>query len=645
MTDRAEGAVRGRLSIILTLVSVAAPGLAYLVLCAPGLTWLDGGELVAASYTMGTAHPPGHPLYALVGRMLAYVLPGSVAFRYNLTSALFAVAALAAVRGLLVEILSWAAGDPDRDDELTQICASAGTLVVAFVPAFADQALRAEVYSLGFVLEALLAWASIRAMTGTTGERAAMIVPLALFTGLGLCVHNLSVITMAPLVVTAAIMALVDARPVVRPVIAGFATFFASLSPYMYQALRSARQPYIDLGHVHGLTGLWHVFEATSYRASFTGTSAVIEPGRNLGLAWEVSAAHLTWSVLALAAAGVVLLFIRSRLVTLVILATVAAPIASVIVQRDIYPRNPDHGAYVFISLLLIVALGTVAMRHVARLKILGADGRKGAVACTLVALAIVFAQILPVLSRLDMRDSTTAHSHAGLLDAILPADSIVLLNNDEVAFPLLYAQAAEGRRLDVTPVTSLQYTDPMGYCAALRHWPDRLPPAGATIAGSSVTMGRSPLVDAIVAHAASRRVVLWDLLDDDTIRHDRIVPFYHLGRIVPEGATRAQLVAAHGNASASLKAAFESFFFASHLPDCDAFALSRLATGPLARTALIHLETGDLLASITASSLGLGLSPDEGLLYYNRAVALERAGLAADALADYERASSLASP
>ena len=48
---------------------------------APGVEWLDAGELTAAGFTMGVSHPPGQPGHALLARLAAYLPLGEVAFR------------------------------------------------------------------------------------------------------------------------------------------------------------------------------------------------------------------------------------------------------------------------------------------------------------------------------------------------------------------------------------------------------------------------------------------------------------------------------------------------------------------------------------------------------------------------------------
>src|SRR5206468_2832704 len=64
-----------------------------LVSLAPSVTFWDAGEFIAAMKTLGIPHPPGTPLFVLMGHVWGMLFPvGEYAFRTNLLSALFASA-------------------------------------------------------------------------------------------------------------------------------------------------------------------------------------------------------------------------------------------------------------------------------------------------------------------------------------------------------------------------------------------------------------------------------------------------------------------------------------------------------------------------------------------------------------------------
>jgi len=65
----------------------------YLLTLAPSVTFWDAGEFIAAAHTLGIPHPPGTPLFVLVGHVWTKIFPfGEVAFRTNVLSATFSAA-------------------------------------------------------------------------------------------------------------------------------------------------------------------------------------------------------------------------------------------------------------------------------------------------------------------------------------------------------------------------------------------------------------------------------------------------------------------------------------------------------------------------------------------------------------------------
>ena len=70
----------------------------YIMTLCPTVSLVDSGELILVCKTLGIAHSPGFPLYTLLGHLFTYIPIGSIAYRVNLMSAVFA-ALSAVVRG------------------------------------------------------------------------------------------------------------------------------------------------------------------------------------------------------------------------------------------------------------------------------------------------------------------------------------------------------------------------------------------------------------------------------------------------------------------------------------------------------------------------------------------------------------------
>ncbi|MGD1992686.1 MAG: DUF2723 domain-containing protein, partial [Anaerolineae bacterium] len=71
---------------------------AYAATTAPGLLPADAGEFQLVAPLLGVAHPPGYPLYTMVGHLFIRLVPwGSPAYRLNLMSAPLAAATLVLV--------------------------------------------------------------------------------------------------------------------------------------------------------------------------------------------------------------------------------------------------------------------------------------------------------------------------------------------------------------------------------------------------------------------------------------------------------------------------------------------------------------------------------------------------------------------
>lgn len=121
--------------------------LVYLFTLAPGVYGFDSAELASGVYSLGIVHPPGFPLYILVGKVFTFLPFGSVAFRLNLMSAFFAAATIYIFYQIVFQVFhkNWIAW--------------VSSAFLAFSIYFWQMAVVAEVYTLHtffLVLEILL---------------------------------------------------------------------------------------------------------------------------------------------------------------------------------------------------------------------------------------------------------------------------------------------------------------------------------------------------------------------------------------------------------------------------------------------------------------------------------------------------------
>ena len=96
---------------IAAIVGIAVLGL-YLVTLAPTTAMWDASEYITAAYTLGIPHPPGNPLFVLLGRVASLVPLGSVALRINALAA--ACSAVSAALWFLVAERVLAAWSSER---------------------------------------------------------------------------------------------------------------------------------------------------------------------------------------------------------------------------------------------------------------------------------------------------------------------------------------------------------------------------------------------------------------------------------------------------------------------------------------------------------------------------------------------------
>ena len=196
----------------------------YLATLCPTVYVGDSGELITASALLGVAHPPGYPIYTLIGRLFTLLPFGSVALRVNLMSALFGAAAVGLVFSFVRSLIE-KTGD-HRDGRTAPIAASlAAAAIFAFSRLVWMESVKAEVYSMN------LFWIALILFLAARGSRPAL---LCFLLGLAAANHQTALLMFPGLVYLLA----ADGRLHRRSILPAAAAFAAGLTPYLYLLVR-----------------------------------------------------------------------------------------------------------------------------------------------------------------------------------------------------------------------------------------------------------------------------------------------------------------------------------------------------------------------------------------------------------------------
>ncbi len=150
-----------RLNQILAGITFLLSLIVYLFTVAPTVSFWDCGEFIATSYTLGVPHPPGSPLFLIIGRIFSMLPIGSdIAYRINLISPLVSAAAVLLLYLIIVKVVAHWRGEIRTKADA--IIAFGGAFIGAMVFAFSDShwfnAVEAEVYSISTFFTAIVVW-------------------------------------------------------------------------------------------------------------------------------------------------------------------------------------------------------------------------------------------------------------------------------------------------------------------------------------------------------------------------------------------------------------------------------------------------------------------------------------------------------
>ena len=218
----------------------------YIATLSPSTAMWDTSEYISAAYTLGLPHPPGNPLFVLIGRVFA-VLPiaPNVAMRINVLAAVCSAGA-AAMWFLITErvLVGWL---PSRWQRI------AGATVATIIGATAftvwnQSVVNEKVYTVSLVGIAIISWLMIRWSDDPDGRRAdRLLVLVAYLLGLGYTNHMAG---MLPSVAVAVAVLVRRPRTVLRwrLLLAALAALVFGITPFATQPIRAAYFPALNEG-------------------------------------------------------------------------------------------------------------------------------------------------------------------------------------------------------------------------------------------------------------------------------------------------------------------------------------------------------------------------------------------------------------
>jgi hypothetical protein len=176
--------------------------LTYGLTMQPTIPFWDCGEFAAAAIGMGVPHPPGAPLWTIVGR-LGMLIPifTDMTARYNFLSVLSSAASILLLYLTIVRLITlWRGAPKSMADVLVHFGgAFIGALAYTFTDSFWFNALECEVYAFGSLFISLVPWLILVWYDHADEPHSEKyLLLIAYVIGLSLGVHQLALLTLFP---------------------------------------------------------------------------------------------------------------------------------------------------------------------------------------------------------------------------------------------------------------------------------------------------------------------------------------------------------------------------------------------------------------------------------------------------------------
>jgi hypothetical protein len=423
----------------------------YLFVLCPSIYVGDSALLTAASFSLGTAHPPAYPLYVLLGKLITFLPFGSIGFKLNLISSLFgALAACVVFRCVLYmtenRYAAWASG-----------------LFLAVVPLFWGESSKAEVYTLNAFICSVILFATLK-MIREDGSFYRQSFFLAFLIGLGMANHHT-----APLMGLAAIPVFLARWRELRFRWLFFMIIFfaAGLSVNLLIYIRSRVAVTSGIEFLYSFGGTFDTLMFTFLRKTYeTGTAASLTSATtsffanfikaNLNVLKLIILPNMHYASLPVVFIGLFKIFKERRffIYTVSLLFFWITFLGVVASAGSAAKEDIDVISVYFIQVFLIISVvfgaGIAFILEKVSLRWQGSF-LPGFISCAAVALPLSLAPQAYGVAHSNQH--ALAYTFARDMLSVLPVNSMIIHYDDNPSFTSYYMQAAERFRDDVMTI------------------------------------------------------------------------------------------------------------------------------------------------------------------------------------------------
>ncbi|MDR2938362.1 MAG: DUF2723 domain-containing protein [Prevotellaceae bacterium] len=195
-----------RLNLIFGWLTFAIASVVYLLTIEPSVPFWDCGEFIASANKLLVCHPPGAPLFLMLGRLFILFHPSNAAMMVNVMSALSSSFTILFMFWSLTHIMAKLFRQKDGAHSAYDMivifgAAAVGSLAYTFSDTFWFSAVEGEVYAISSLFTALVFWAILKwESEADTTYANRWLVLIAYLMGLSIGVHLLNLLAIPAMV-------------------------------------------------------------------------------------------------------------------------------------------------------------------------------------------------------------------------------------------------------------------------------------------------------------------------------------------------------------------------------------------------------------------------------------------------------------